>query len=87
MDIGKAIAKGVQPGGEVGTGVERATKALAWMTRAFSILDRSQKDLKVAPELRVGDDSPFLVTYANLGQRTILKNLGKHLITVKGRGL
>jgi len=54
MDIGKAIAKGTHPGGEEGTGVERAIKALVWMTRAFAMLDSSQKGPKVSPELRVG---------------------------------
>jgi hypothetical protein len=55
MDIGKAIAKGTQSGGEERTGVERAIKALTWMTRAFAMLDSSQKGLKVSPELRVGN--------------------------------
>jgi hypothetical protein len=63
VDIGKAIAKGMQPGGEKGTGVERSINALTWMARAFSILDSSQKDLKLSPGLRVGNDSPLLVNY------------------------
>jgi hypothetical protein len=67
MDIGKAIAKGMQPGGEEGTGVERAIKALTWMTRAFTMLDSSQRGLQVSPGLRVGSDPPCAVTYADEG--------------------
>lgn len=76
MEIGRSIIKGESTSSTQSNESERALQALKWMTRAFSIVDRGNKE-SIPPPLRV---SPSLVGIHNLltiQQRMILRGLGR----------
>ncbi|KIM34318.1 hypothetical protein M408DRAFT_19240 [Serendipita vermifera MAFF 305830] len=52
VDTAKSIAKGRNSDKDERDVVDRALKALEWMTRAFSIVDRHQKTSKLSSSLR-----------------------------------
>jgi hypothetical protein len=63
MEIGRSIIKGDVVGVTQQNDSERAQKSLKWMTRAFSIIDKGDKELMVPPALRVCLASLYFVTY------------------------
>jgi hypothetical protein len=63
MEIGRSIIKGNNIGAMQQNESERALQSLKWMTRAFSIIDKGDKESMVPPALRVCLASLYSITY------------------------
>jgi hypothetical protein len=63
MEIGRSIIKGNNAGATQQNESERAIQSLKWMTRAFSIIDKGDKESMVPPALRVRLVSLYSITY------------------------
>jgi len=63
MEIGRSIIKGNNAGSTQQNESERAIQSLKWMTRAFSIIDKGDKESMVPPALRVRLVSLYSITY------------------------
>jgi hypothetical protein len=63
MEIGRSIIKSNNAGATQQNESERAIQSLKWMTRAFSIIDKGDKESMVPPALRVRLVSLYSITY------------------------